>query len=92
MDRIYNLDAILAAAEAQREENEALRAEVEGLRGQLTEARRENRALRRGWARAEGRSARDLAFWRHLIAAAVGVSVALVCLLHSIVIAGVMAG
>ena len=84
MDRIYRMDEMLAAAEAVRSENEALRAECERLRGRLMEAHREARRLRRAALRGQ----RDGAYWRQLIAASVGMAVALTCLLHSMVFAG----
>lgn len=84
MERIYNIEEIMAAVDALHGENAALQAEVEQLRGRLWEARRENRRLRKYALRGQ----RDAAYWRQLVAASVGMAVALTCLLHSLVFTG----
>ena len=85
--KVMNLDAAVAAAAVIREENARLCAEVDVLRGRLWESRRVCRQVRRECAEARARAARDEAYWHRLIAAAVAVSVALTCLLHSVILA-----
>lgn len=86
MDRPYNIAGVMASIEAVRRENRLLYQENEQLRGRLKEARVEARRLTK---RIE-RSRYSAEYVRHLLIAAVGVTVALTSLLHSIVIMGVM--
>lgn len=62
--------------------------EADVLRGRLEESRRTCRRLRRERDHYKIKAARDAAFWRHLLAAAVALAVALTCLLHSLIYAG----
>lgn len=83
--REANFDGVRAAVEAVRAENRRLYQENEQLRGQLREARREARRLGR---RLEGHAG-AAANCRRLAAAAAGAGIALACLAHSMVLAGV---
>ena len=86
MDRPYNIAGVMASIEAVKNENRLLYQENEQLRGRLKEARVEARRLTK---RIE-RSRYSAEYVRHLLIASVGMAVALTCLLHSLVIAGVM--
>lgn len=86
MDRPYNIAGVMASIEAVKQENRLLYQENEQLRGRLKEARVEARRLTK---RIE-RSRYSAEYVRHLLIASVGMAVALTCLLHSLVIAGVM--
>lgn len=84
MDRVYNIDAIMAAADRLRDENEGLRVEVLELRGRLKESRLAARRLQN--IVAEGRHREQ--YWRQLIVAAVGIAVALTSMLFTAIIVG----
>ena len=77
---------VMASIEAVKGENRRLYQQNEQLRGRLKEARQQARALQR---KVETGSY-SATYVRHLLIAAVGVTVALTSLLHSIVIVGVM--
>lgn len=87
MDRTYDYDAVAAAVSAVREENARLCAEADEMRGALKESRRVCRRMRRECAEAQRKAARDAAYWRQLLVAAVGMAVALTSLLHSVILA-----
>jgi len=82
MDRAYNIEGVIAAIDSVKRVNRDLAQENEQLRGALAEARREARRLRH---RLEHRPY-TAEYLRHIVAASVGIAVALTCLLHSIVI------
>ena len=83
---VYNMDALLADAQAVAEENRALKAQAAELRGRLKEARRTNRRLARRVA--EGKQ--STYYWRQLLVAAAGLSAALTSLLYTMILAGGM--
>lgn len=86
MDRPYNLAGLMASVDAVKAENRRLYQENEQLRGRLKEARQQARRLQR---RVEtGRY--SAAYARKLAFAVAGLAVALTCLLHSLILAGVM--
>ena len=87
MGEVHDFDAVMATVRAVRDENARLCAEADELRGALKESRRMCRRLRRESAEAQRKAARDVAYWRHLVMASVGLAVAVTCLVHSIILA-----
>lgn len=87
-DGIYHIGTILDEIEAVQARSTRIERENVELQGRLREIRRENRALRRDCDRAVARAHDNAAYWRQFIVAAVGMAVALTCLLHSLILAG----
>lgn len=84
--RIYHMDELLAAAEALTGRNVELERQRDELRGQLKEARRTARKAQAAGVRARTKSAAEGRYWKQLTFAAVGVAVAVTCLLHSLIL------
>lgn len=78
----FNIDAIMAAMDRVKDENEGLRVEVLELRGRLRESRRAARRL--GRIVAEGRQREE--YWHQMIVAAVGIAVALTSMVFTFII------
>ena len=85
---IMHLDELMAAAEALSERNAMLERRVAALKGQLKEARRAARKAADVRARVQTKAAASAAYWRQLLFAAVGLTVAVTSLLHSLLLFG----
>ena len=87
MGEMHDFDTVMATVRAVRDENARLCAELDTLRGALKESRRMCRRLRKESAEVQRMAARDVAWWRHLLIAAVAMAVAVTCLIHSLILA-----